>query len=135
MPDIKAFKVDNMNKRMGETIVVDDPRVKKFMVMNPQKIGDHIKYTVSGVDEDGEFTGERRFREFYAMEQQIRIRWPGCYVPSIPEKKMFSEKDEKFVEERRHLLERFMKELAKFDYIVFSEEFKIFSRGAGDIEH
>ena len=27
-----------------------------------------------------------------------------------------------------------MKELAKFDYIVFSEEFKIFSRGVGDIE-
>lgn len=28
-----------------------------------------------------------------------------------------------------------MKELAKFDYIVYSEEFKIFSRGTGDIEN
>ena len=48
---------------------------------------------------------------------------------------MYSDKDEKFVEERRNLLERFMKELAKFDYIVFSEEFKLFSRGVGDIEN
>jgi hypothetical protein len=27
-------------------------------------------------------------------------------------------KDDKFVEERRSLLERFMKELAKFDYLT-----------------
>ena len=43
-------------------------------------------------------------------------------------------KDNKFIEERRLLLERFMKELAKFDYLVFSKEFKIFSREKGDIE-
>jgi len=39
-----------------------------------------------------------------------------------------------FVEERRLLLERFMKELAKYDYIVFSKEFKIFARGNGEID-
>ena len=39
-----------------------------------------------------------------------------------------------FVEERRSLLERFMKEIAKFDYIVFSKEFKIFARGKGEVD-
>jgi hypothetical protein len=43
-------------------------------------------------------------------------------------------KDAKFIEERRSLLERFMKELAKFDYLIHSKEFKIFSRDKGDIE-
>jgi len=43
-------------------------------------------------------------------------------------------KDDKFVEERRTLLERFMKELAKFEYLTQSKEFKIFSRDKGDIE-
>lgn len=43
-------------------------------------------------------------------------------------------KDDKFVEERRALLERFMKELAKFDYLTQSREFKVFSRERGDIE-
>lgn len=39
------------------------------MVLNPQKSGDHIKYTVSGVDDEGEFTQERRFKQFFALEQ------------------------------------------------------------------
>lgn len=42
--------------------------------------------------------------------------------------------DDKFVEERRSLLERFMKELAKYDYLTHSKEFRIFSRDKGDIE-
>ena len=32
------------------------------------------------------------------------------------------------------MLERFMKELARFDYLVNSKEFKIFAREKGDIE-
>ena len=43
-------------------------------------------------------------------------------------------KDDKFVEERRSLLERFMKELAKFDYLTQSKEFKVFARDRGDID-
>jgi len=55
-------------------------------------------------------------------------------VPSIPEKKLLNQNSEQFVEERRSLLERFMKEIAKYDYIVFSKEFKIFARGKGEID-
>jgi PX domain len=43
-------------------------------------------------------------------------------------------KDDKFVEERRSLLERFMKELSKFDYLTQSKEFKVFARDRGDID-
>ena len=45
----------------------DDPRVLKFSVQNPVKIGGHVKYTVTGIDDEGEFTEVRRFREFYAV--------------------------------------------------------------------
>jgi len=64
----------------------------------------------------------------------LRTRWPGCYVPSIPEKKIMNKKNEEFVEERRSLLDRFMKEIGKYDYIIFSKEFKVFSRGKGEID-
>jgi|TARA_B110000285_G_scaffold232688_1_gene304414 sorting nexin-1/2 len=86
------------------------------------------------VDDDGEFNDVRRYREFHALADILRIRWPGCYVPSIPEKKMVGSDDTQFVEERRELLERFMKEIAKYDYIVFSKEFKVFARGKGEID-
>jgi hypothetical protein len=39
-----------------------------------------------------------------------------------------------FVEERRAFLERFMKELSKFEHLIYSKEFRIFSREKGDIE-
>lgn len=89
---------------------------------------------MTGVDDEGDFNDVRRFREFYALGDVLRIRWPGCYIPSIPEKKMTGNKEENFVEERRVLLERFMKEIAKYDYIVFSKEFKVFARGKGEID-
>jgi len=38
------------------------------------------------------------------------------------------------VEERRSLLERFMKEICKYDYLIYSQEFKIFARDKGDVE-
>lgn len=93
-----------------------------------------MKYSVTGVDDDGDFNDVRRYREFHALADILRIRWPGCYVPSIPEKKMVGSDDTQFVEERRELLERFMKEIAKYDYIVFSKEFKVFARGKGEID-
>lgn len=62
------------------------------------------------------------------------MRWPGCYIPAIPEKKLVNANDSEFLEDRRQLLERFMKEIAKFDYIVFSKEFKVFVRSQGDID-
>lgn len=90
---------------------------------------------MTGVDFDGEFNDVRRFREFHALADVLRIRWPGCYIPSIPEKKMNqNNNDDKFVEERRELLERFMREIAKYDYIIFSKEFKVFARGKGEID-
>ena len=55
-------------------------------------------------------------------------RWPGCYIPYCPDKQvvnidtskmsMKGNKDEKFVEERRALLERFLREIAQYDYLV-----------------
>lgn len=47
---------------------------------------------------------------------------------------MVGNKDEAFVQERRSLLERFMKELSRFDCLIHSKEFKIFAREKGEIE-
>ena len=130
--EIKQFRTEDSEKEAIEE--PEDPRVQKFTVLLPVKIGGHVKYSVTGVDDEGEFTDVRRFREFHALGQVLRTRWPGCYVPSIPEKKILNQNNEQFVEERRILLERFMKEIAKYDYIVFSKEFKVFARGKGEID-
>ena len=48
----------------------------------------HIKYTVNGVDSDGSFTEARRFREFCTLREVLLNRWPGVFVPALPEKKL-----------------------------------------------
>jgi hypothetical protein len=83
------------------------------------------------------------------LRKVLTERWPGCYIPCIPEKKSldvdFSKSnpiqwkiagnaDGIFIEERRALLERFLRELARYDFIIESKEFKIFSRGPGEVD-
>ena len=101
---------------------------------NPIKVGGHIRYTVSGLDSDGSFEESRRYKEFFALRTTLAQRWPGIYIPAIPEKKLVGNNDDGFLEERRHLLERFMKECGRLDYVTHSKEFKIFARDKGDIE-
>jgi sorting nexin-1/2 len=108
--------------------------LKDFSVKNPIKVGGHIRYTVSGVDSDGPFEESRRYKEFFALRTTLAQRWPGIYIPAIPEKKLVGNNDDGFLEERRHLLERFMKECGRLDYVTHSKEFKIFARDKGDIE-
>jgi hypothetical protein len=133
LEEIKQFKVED--DAAEEDVEKEDERVQKFAVVDPVKVGGNVKYTVSGVDDEGEFSAVRRFREFHALATTLKNRWPGCYVPSIPEKKIINKNsDDVFIEERRSLLERFTKEIAKYDYIVFSKEFKVFARGKGEID-
>lgn len=40
----------------------------------------------------------------------------------------------KFIIERRYYLERFLRKIAKYDFLLNSEEFLLFSRPNGDIE-
>jgi hypothetical protein len=59
-------------------------------------------------------------------------RWPGCYIPAIPEKiavtidvqnmKMANNDDAEFVEGRRVLLEKFVREISHFEYLLESKE-------------
>ena len=63
--EIKQFKTEDEATDANEE--PEDPRVQKFTVLNPVKIGGHIKYSVTGVDDEGEFNDVRRFREFLAL--------------------------------------------------------------------
>ena len=60
----------------------------------------HIKYTVNGVDSDGSFTESRRFREFNALRETLLQRWPGIYIPALPEKKLVVSLQESIIDYR-----------------------------------
>jgi sorting nexin-1/2 len=97
-------------------------------------VSGHTKYIVNGVDSEGPFEEQRRFKHFFALKNALTHRWPGIYIPALPEKKLVGNNDNKFIEERRSLLERFMKEVGKHEYLTHSKEFRIFAREKGDVD-
>jgi hypothetical protein len=104
-----------------------------FTVSEPVNTG-HINYTVRGRDEDGEFEGQRRYNDFHNLRNSLINRWPGTYVPAIPSKKAVGNKDDKYIEHRRHFLQRFLRKISQLPYLLNSDEFKLFARPSGDIE-
>jgi hypothetical protein len=69
------------------------------------------------------------------LYEALQKRWPGLLIPKLPSKKAIGNKEVKFIYERKFYLERFLRKCARYDFIVNSEEFRIFARPAsGDIE-
>ena len=90
---------------------------------------------VKGVDQQGEWECKRRYNEFYCLYDTLRKRWPGIVIPICPPKKAMGNKDIIFLQERRFYLERFMRKICVYDFILNSEEFLLFSRPQGlDVE-
>lgn len=109
---------------------------QKFRCINPQTKSGHIVYNCYGADDIGEWEGVRRYKEFHKLHEELLKRWPGVPIPQIPPKKTIGNKDVKFINERRFYLERFLKKMASYPFVLNSQEFKCFSRpqASGDIE-
>ena len=50
-------------------------------------------YIIKGYDKKGDISVKRRFSEFHAMRKALCKRWPGCFIPSIPEKNYMNKND------------------------------------------
>lgn len=60
--------------------MVCDPVVK-------DGINKYVIYSIRGNDNDGSFEVFRRYSDFNTLRKTMVKRWPGCFVPPIPEKK------------------------------------------------
>lgn len=103
-----------------------------FSVFNPRKSsdGNHIVYTVVGIDRLGRFDICRRYKEFNVLRQTLRERFIGMYVPPIPPKRRNISKNtnDESIESRCFFLNMFIKQLVRCPYLLESEEFQIFTR-------
>ena len=80
------------NPELNEEVL---ERMEKFSVTNPKKMktkkfistatitggGMITVYTVKGIDDEGEFEVQRRYRVFHALFLVFKARWPGCFLP------------------------------------------------------
>lgn len=88
-------------------------------------------YKLNGRDKEGLFEGQRRYNEFFLLREILLKRFPGLPVPTCPPKKSIGNTDIIFIQQRRYYLERFLRNLAKYDFVINSPEFRAFARPMG----
>ena len=79
--DVEAEGMDAMAFEQGNDSVDDDENESEFTVTNPQNNNGHIVYECRGVDDQGTWTGMRRFNEFYMLREKLEQNWPGVPIP------------------------------------------------------
>ena len=102
-----------------------------YSVKNPHDNGGHIAYDVRGKDRQGAWEAKRRYNEFFLLHDILQKRFPGIPIPCIPPKQAFGNKDNTFVQDRTFYLQRFLRKLTRFDFIIESQEFQLFARPNG----
>ena len=108
----------------GQDGLLDDEHIAiDFSVRDPVMQGKHMVYTVRGRDLQGPFDCKRRFNEFFTLDESLSKRWPGIVLPHLPPKKAINNKDAAFINERRFYLERYLRKLARFSFLIESVEF------------
>lgn len=66
------------------------------------------------------------------LEQVLKARYQGLYVPNLPPKKKMGNKDQEFVDQRCFFLNQFFKQLVRCPYLYESEELQQFLRPTQD---
>lgn len=99
-----------------------------FSVSEPQDLGGNIVYSVKGKDKQGVWEGKRRYSDFYLLWEVLCRRFPGVPIPILPEKKAIGNKDIIFLQDRTFYLQRFLRKMSRYEFILESPEFMLFSR-------
>ena len=85
----------------------------------------YVSYTLTGsATQNVEIS--RRYSDFFALREKLCKRWPGIYIPNIPKKKTVGNLEITTILSRTKLLNLFTERLVKYDYLLSSEEFKLF---------
>ena len=100
-----------------------DAKALQFTAKDPHDFHGHIVYDLTGVDLQGGWECKRRYNEFHALHEALLRRWPGIVIPLVPPKKAVGNKGAAFVQERRFYLERFLRKMCQYDFIINSQEF------------
>ena len=109
--------------------------VPEMYVSDPQYIKEGMKgftfYSLKGshVPE----TINRRYRDFEALRKKMVERWPGIFIPKLPNKKKVGNKGKNISIIRVEMLNRFLKKISKIKYLINSVELKLFLQNKNNV--
>eukprot|EP00744_Colponema_vietnamica_P005995 GILI01008733.1.p1 GENE.GILI01008733.1~~GILI01008733.1.p1 ORF type:complete len:550 (-),score=211.34 GILI01008733.1:223-1770(-) len=73
------------------------------------------------------FSVVRRFKDFEWLQAELTEKFPGVFVPPLPEKQLVVGRfSQEFIESRRRLLEKFLMRVSQHEDLRFSSDLKSF---------
>ena len=79
-------------------------------------------YHIRGKDSLGEIHIERRFSEFLVLRDFLFKRYPGLYIPPVPEKNFSGKNKTGLIEERKYQLDMFLQNICQHTYLAGTPE-------------
>ena len=76
-------------------------------------------YHIVGQDKNGSIDVHRRYNEFYKMRAALVKRYPGCFIPSIPDKSI-SIIDDEIANKRQRFLNDFVRKMTRLPHLYQS---------------
>ena len=108
----------------------------EMYVSDPQYIKEGVKgftfYSLKGAKVPEVLS--RRYRDFDALRKKMVERWPGIYIPKLPnKKKVVGNKGQKLSLIRAEMINRFLKKIAKIKYLMESDEMGLFLQNTSNV--
>ncbi|CAD8057735.1 unnamed protein product [Paramecium sonneborni] len=132
----KEIKEEQINEQKNQQ-VIDYPKTQIEIAITEVIVKDgglgskFTQYMIKGTDNLGSFQVYRRYNDFFDLRANLIKKWPGCYIPPIPEKLLGSGNDTETVQIRKRLMEIFLNVLTELPYIYYSEDIQqIFLRSS-----
>ena len=103
--------------------------LKFDVIMMKDGLSKHQIFNIKGGDKFGDFEMFRNYKDFLEIRKILVQRWPGCYVPPLPKKKIVGDMDKENLKERMTFLEDFYTKISQLKFLYYSKEFQLFLRG------
>ena len=104
--------------------------MKFEVIMMKDGLSKHQIFNVKGEDKFGSFEMFRNYNDFLLLRNILMQRWPGCYVPPLPKKKIMGDNDQDNLKEKISFFEDFYKKVSQLKFLYYSKEFQMFLRGS-----
>ena len=108
----------------------------EMYVSDPQYIKEGVKgftfYSLKGTKVPEVLS--RRYRDFNALRKKMVEKWPGIYIPKLPDKKKVGAKGQKISPIKIDVINRFLKKISKIKYLMELEEMGLFLHNTSNVE-
>jgi hypothetical protein len=119
--ETKGPILENQSENISKIKISSEIYIEKTSVLNGKTIY-HIKGNF--LEKNEEII--RRYRDFDLLHIKLSHNWPGIFIPPIAQKKYFGNLDIKTINERIYQLDNFLKVSTKSEYLVNTDEIKVF---------